>query len=237
MGNYFDIYILIHRCMNFFVSSMHTDSGLSSLAQWIHLLSISTAFDIPRVRKRAIHELTTNYTIDPVQKIVLADKFGIDEWKKLSYEELVQRELKIQDDEAEILGAKTTARINRAREEILEEEAKKSTSLSRTCGNCGISSMEPNESKPCGCYRGSTCCYDYRNEATPVPPLPNDPPRFSPARVSHFVYEEFWGKDERKAAEEKRRVQELAEEWRQSLEKAKEKRTAEEDRLALVGYS
>src|SRR5262245_24737697 len=124
MGTMFSFCKLTYHPMDLFYSSMHTDSKPLTLAQWIHLLSISVTFAIPHLRERAICEIKINNTINSVQKIVLGDKFGIDELKKSSYEELVQRELKIQEDEAEILGMKATLRINRIREQLLEEMVK-----------------------------------------------------------------------------------------------------------------
>jgi hypothetical protein len=173
---------------------MVTDFKPSTLEQWIHLLSISTTFSIPRIRERAIREMTTNYTIDPIQKIVLGDKFGTDELKKSSYEELVQRGLKIQDDEAEILGLKTTIRINRVREQLLEEMVKDLDGA-----------IKEAEAHMCGQsqeYTAFWCSFDYPVMEPEGSLLSNHTLRFPPDRVSHLVYEEFWRKEEKKTGKE-----------------------------------
>jgi len=104
--------------LDFFYNGMYTDLLPNSASQWTLLLSVSTECQFPRIRQRAIHELNTNYKIDPVEEIVLARQFDIPEWRKPAYEALVQREHGPTHDEADRLGIKTTVSLYMAREEV-----------------------------------------------------------------------------------------------------------------------
>jgi hypothetical protein len=97
---------------------MYSDSLPSSAAQWTQLLSISTRFKFTRIRQRAIYELNSGKQIDPVEEIVLADKFDIPEWRKQAYEALVQRKEGPSHKEAERLGITTTVSLYMAREAV-----------------------------------------------------------------------------------------------------------------------
>lgn len=61
---------------------MHNDSvSAMSLSAWTALLSVSTRFDMARVRSRAIKEIDEFHpSIDPVEKVVLAVKYNVPEW-------------------------------------------------------------------------------------------------------------------------------------------------------------
>jgi hypothetical protein len=99
-------------------ASMYTDLLPNSTSQWTLLLSVSTKCQFTRIRQRAIHELNTNYEIDPVEEIVLAGQFDIPEWRIPAYEALVQREHGPTHDEADRLGIKTTVSLYMAREAV-----------------------------------------------------------------------------------------------------------------------
>jgi hypothetical protein len=120
---YYEGYVTKHIHQDLLVYSlrglrMFTDTVPSTLPQWINLLSISTRFSFSRIRKRAISELSINYTVDPVQKIVLAESFSVPEWKKPAFMNLVQRKDPIQYEEAIRLGLKTSHGLCMAREKI-----------------------------------------------------------------------------------------------------------------------
>lgn len=89
------------------------------LKDWITILSLSTRFKFDKVRSQAIRELETPFRrteMDPVNRIVLAQKFGIEEWLWEGYEALCHRLVGLTDEEAEKVGAVTTNRLWRARE-------------------------------------------------------------------------------------------------------------------------
>jgi hypothetical protein len=86
-----------------------------SREEWTHILSISTQFEMEKVRNRAIRELG-NFTLSPVDTITLAVKYGIPAWLKPAYILLCQRDDPIREDEAEKLGLSTMVKLARARE-------------------------------------------------------------------------------------------------------------------------
>jgi hypothetical protein len=95
---------------------MFADALPSTVSSWINLLSISTQFSFSRLRQRAILELNADFDMDPVEKIVLAEKFHLSEWKKPAFMDLVQRDL-FHYEEAVKLGPKTSHALYMAREE------------------------------------------------------------------------------------------------------------------------
>jgi hypothetical protein len=97
-------------------SRMHDDDPLS-LEQWIALLAFSHRFAFPRVHRRCIVEIGSSSDFDPVEKIILARRYGILHWLAPAYEALCQRTEPLDVMEAEKLGARTTALVARAREE------------------------------------------------------------------------------------------------------------------------
>lgn len=102
------------------------------LHEWITLLDISTHLQFPKIRRWAIREITTQFSdLDAVTVIVLATKHDVPQWLTPGYAELCRRQEPIDDNEAEELGAKITARVGRAREIIREVQLR--ASLCDTC--------------------------------------------------------------------------------------------------------
>ena len=94
-----------------------------SLSDWVTLLRISTLLLFTKVRQYAIRELTTRRTsLAPIDAILLVKEHDIQPWLGPAYAELVRRPSSLDDDEAERLGARTTAQIGRAREVLRQEE-------------------------------------------------------------------------------------------------------------------
>lgn len=88
-----------------------------SLDQWASLLSISTRFQLDRIRRRAISEIEShNPQLPAVDKVVLAVKHSIEPWLIPAYCDICERCEPLADQEADKLGAVTTARLARARE-------------------------------------------------------------------------------------------------------------------------
>ena len=97
---------------------MHNETTPSLLA-WTSLLSISTHFDMYRVRDRAIMEIETFYPpIDSVDKVVLAVKHNVPEWLPPTYAALCQRADPIDIEEGRKLGLETTVLLAKARERV-----------------------------------------------------------------------------------------------------------------------
>jgi hypothetical protein len=95
---------------------MHNDRDVS-LTEWKALLVIGSRFDCPRIRQRAIDEVDAfEPSIDPVEQIELARKHSVPQWLLRAHEEICQRHEPVTPDEAERLGARTTALLGLARE-------------------------------------------------------------------------------------------------------------------------
>ncbi|RDX52370.1 hypothetical protein OH76DRAFT_1344883 [Lentinus brumalis] len=94
-----------------------------SLQGWVTLLRISALLQFHKVRQYAIRELTARRTsLAAVDAILLAKEHDIPSWLGPAYADLVRRPASLDDDEAERLGARTTAQIGRARERLRQEE-------------------------------------------------------------------------------------------------------------------
>ena len=87
------------------------------LDQWVSLLSISARFQLDRIRRRSISEIDGHHTqLNTVDRVVLAIKNSVDPWLIPAYCDICERTEPLTDQEAEKLGAVTTARLARARE-------------------------------------------------------------------------------------------------------------------------
>ncbi|KAI0922750.1 hypothetical protein AcV5_009643 [Taiwanofungus camphoratus] len=107
--------------LDFLYNGMHDDYK-PDLSQWVNILSISTRFICDKVRERAILEIDRHRPrIDPVEKIVLANKHSIPKWLTPSYEAICQRAHPLEIAEAEKLGLVTTVLLARAREAVRQE--------------------------------------------------------------------------------------------------------------------
>ena len=70
---------------------MHNDYS-PTVADWIAMLSISTRLIFPKVRERAINELTSRLEeIDPFDLIGLATKCDVERWLKPTYRRIITR--------------------------------------------------------------------------------------------------------------------------------------------------
>ena len=96
------------------IYSVH-DTTSNSREGWELLLSISTRFEMEKVRNRAIRELDA-FDLDPVDKIVLAVDHHVQKWLKPAYVALCQRKDPIREEEGEKLGLDTMVKLARARE-------------------------------------------------------------------------------------------------------------------------
>lgn len=115
-----------------------------SLDEWIGLLGVSTHLQFPRIRRRAIGEITAQFSqLDAVTVVVLATKHDVPQWLAPAYAELCRRQEPLDDGEAEELGAVVAARVGRAREAIRHEMFQ--TSLCEPCAAEVRKTMEEQE--------------------------------------------------------------------------------------------
>lgn len=103
----------------------------------ISALRMASIYDYSALRAYSIDRLE-KARLGPVQRITLAREFGLTSWEEPAFEELYKREDALTDEEAEILGVISFAKVARMREgeklkqgkEIGEREYKRS--LERT---------------------------------------------------------------------------------------------------------
>ena len=94
-----------------------------SILDLVLLLSTASQLKVPAARTHAIAALdAASPPLDPVERVFLAEKYGIPAWLRPAYVELCSRTHALEDAEAEVLGLHTTARLARAREKVLEEK-------------------------------------------------------------------------------------------------------------------
>ena len=99
---------------------MHSGFVLSS-AEWIALLSISSLYDRTKIRQRAIEEIPRCVPpIDPIEKIVQAQKHNISEWLPSAIKDLCRRRNPLEEWEAVRIGLSITVKIARVREAMRE---------------------------------------------------------------------------------------------------------------------
>jgi hypothetical protein len=150
---------------------MHNETT-PTLSAWISLLSISTHFEMKRIRSRAIAEiLSFRPRIDPVDQVVLAVRHDIPEWLPLGYAALCQREEAIEVEEARKLGLETTVMLAKAREIVRK--------------NAGAVAVQTPIAMSFGFGRNQT------HQHTQVR-TNQDPEPFDAALVSRIVNDVFW---------------------------------------------
>jgi hypothetical protein len=110
---------------------MH-DDRIVPLEDWVAVLSISTRFDFEKIRNRAIAEIDSGQHIlrggsgaqlDPVTKIVLAEKHDVPQWFEPAFRALCQRAEPIDELEGEKLGIKVTTRLMEERSTAWRDRA------------------------------------------------------------------------------------------------------------------
>ena len=96
---------------------MHDDYG-PAVDDWIAMLSISTRLTFPRVRERAIKEITSRLEeIDPFDLIGLAVKYDVQQWLKPAYRIIVTRNNLITHAEAGKIAFPMAVMLMRSREQ------------------------------------------------------------------------------------------------------------------------
>lgn len=96
---------------------MH-DDYIATVDDWIAILSISTRLVFPKVRNRAIKQLTPRLEqIDPFDLICLAVKYDVHEWLKPTYRRIVTRVIQIAYEETEKIPSLLVIMLMRLREQ------------------------------------------------------------------------------------------------------------------------
>ena len=109
--------MMLRLSMSHILHSRMNKTFKPSLESWKSILSISSRFEMAKLRTRAIDEITTFHPrIDPVDQIVLAVQYDISKWLSPGYAALVRRESPLECDEARKLGVDTICLIAKARE-------------------------------------------------------------------------------------------------------------------------
>jgi hypothetical protein len=152
---------------------MHNETAFS-LAAWTSLLSISTHFEMNRIRSRAIAEVVNfQPRIDPVDQVVLAVKHAIPEWLPLGYAAICQREDAIEVEEAMKLGLETTVLLAKARERVRKANDR--------------AQIVPPVVPPWISFDGG-----FSSSTYPLPPVPDSSTPFGASLVDRVLEEIFW---------------------------------------------
>jgi len=114
-----DVTCLEFECLvDFFYNGMHEDYD-PTFDEWLALLSISTHFGMDKIRQRAISQIESQpQELSPIEKILLARRYGLDGWLAPAYAALCQRAEPLQVSEAEKLGLVTMVKLAQAREQF-----------------------------------------------------------------------------------------------------------------------
>ena len=96
---------------------MHDDYR-PAVTDWIAMLTVSTRLIFPKVRERAIKEITSRLEeIDPFDLISLAVKYDVQQWLKPAYRRIVTRANLITHTEAEKVPFPMAVMLMRSREQ------------------------------------------------------------------------------------------------------------------------
>lgn len=98
----------------------YRSSENDTLAQeeWTSILKLATKWMMLDIRDMAIKHLTS-LTIAPVDRLILAQMYGVIEWSHSTYIELVKRKKSISIDETSKLGLEAAIKISQTRDRIL----------------------------------------------------------------------------------------------------------------------
>ncbi|KAH9000719.1 hypothetical protein EDB86DRAFT_546908 [Lactarius hatsudake] len=103
--------------LRFFYFGMHDDYK-PTVADWISMLSISTRLNFPKVRERAIKEITARMEeIDPFDLIGIAVKYDVQQWLMPAYRRIVTRTNLIAHEEAKEIPFPMAVMLMRSREQ------------------------------------------------------------------------------------------------------------------------
>ncbi|KAF6751637.1 hypothetical protein DFP72DRAFT_1012155 [Ephemerocybe angulata] len=92
--------------------------------------TISTRFDFEMVRRLAMDALELRVP-DPIERILIARKYELDEWLYSAYLQLCLREAALNEDEGNQLGMRTTVLLAKSRELLAPKRSKHGFSADR----------------------------------------------------------------------------------------------------------
>ena len=89
---------------------------------WLAIRSIADRYCFDRVLARATREVAAlQFHIDPVTRVVLAQKYNIPQWLPRAYTELVSADMALTHADADRLGLRVSLMVMRARATWLSE--------------------------------------------------------------------------------------------------------------------
>lgn len=94
------------------------------------MVALAGEWDFPEALELAKDKLKDK-VIDPIEKIGLAQQYYIPEWLYTSYAVLTMRETSLSEDEAEVLRARLSIKLSKAREELYKAKMADSQSVKR----------------------------------------------------------------------------------------------------------
>ncbi|KAH9020030.1 hypothetical protein EDB85DRAFT_2153338 [Lactarius pseudohatsudake] len=130
--------------LRFFYFGMHDDYKARA-PDWIAMLTISTRLIFPKVRERAINELTYCLEeIDPFDLVGLAVKYDVEKWLKPAYRRIVTRINLITHAEAEKVPFLVAVMVMRSREKYWTSQSyARTTSLVSEILDSEVRLMDP----------------------------------------------------------------------------------------------
>ncbi|KAF9642122.1 hypothetical protein BDM02DRAFT_3124829, partial [Thelephora ganbajun] len=109
--------------LNFFYFRQGLEEVKFSEDDWCSLLSISHRYECERARERSIKEINKlRPPVGSADKIVMAKKFGVEEWLVPACVALVERHDPLNYAEAEKLGLDMTMLLSEAREKYIQQQ-------------------------------------------------------------------------------------------------------------------
>jgi len=115
--------------LDFLYEGMHDSYAATvSIQDWVDILSAATRFGCDRIRDRAIRQIDLfdpETALQPVDKIVLANRFMVPTWLIPSYAALCERAQPLDMAEAEKLGLVAIVLLAQAREKVRELAAER----------------------------------------------------------------------------------------------------------------
>ena len=88
-----------------------------SIEKWSSVLKLANMWDFPRIRQMAIEQIGVR-TEDPIERIILAERYEIPGWEISGMNELCRREQALTLEEGERLGLRRAMTIMRAWGEV-----------------------------------------------------------------------------------------------------------------------
>ncbi|KAF9255988.1 hypothetical protein L218DRAFT_911811 [Marasmius fiardii PR-910] len=88
-----------------------------SLREYIDLLSIASRYECTGARQKAIQGIES-HCIDPIQKIILSEKYNVQHWLMPAYIELCKRDKSLNGNDARQIGIDKAMVIAEARENV-----------------------------------------------------------------------------------------------------------------------